>query len=103
MKSFRKFVFDNGLKFDCGDFILAFFHELGHSETIDLLEDDEIRFSQNKKRFLQNNMEDYETYMRLPDEFSATSWAIDYINNNFEKVKIFAKKLEKEFLKIIEE
>lgn len=102
MKAFTQFAINNGLKVDCGDFILALFHELGHSETIDLLDEEETAYCLGKKRILGNNRSDYQEYMRLADEFAATAWAINYINNNAEKVKMLAEKVEKEMKKILD-
>lgn len=83
-----------GLKVDCGIFLLSFFHELGHNETIDEIEDDEYLESQTVKATLSDSDADAERYFNLVDESLATSWAISYINNNIEIVKALALDLQ---------
>jgi len=88
---FLNFAKENGLKVDCGIFILSFFHELGHYETIDELTDAEERCCERVKAKLDSNKNaDCYKYFSLVDEWLATSWAIDYINEHIEQVKELA-------------
>ena len=68
------------------EFLWSFLHEVGHIETIDMLDDDEIYFSDFQKK--DENITD-EIYYELPDEFAATEWAANYMRNNTEKVAKF--------------
>lgn len=86
---FLAYAKELGLKVDCGIFLLSLFHELGHHETMDLLEDED--FYQGDKNSL-----DADSYFRLTEETEATQWAIDFINSNVEKVEKLAKDLQKE-------
>lgn len=92
---FREFAVRLGLAIDCGDFLLAFFHELGHHETMDLLEEEDYIFSQDVKGTLTASDKDCEIYFNLPDEIEATLWAIDYINANEEIIKKLKKSIDK--------
>jgi len=90
----KEFAISRGLKYDCGDFFLPFFHELGHHETMFLLEDEEEDYSNSIKKNLSSTKKDYFIYFNLPDEVMATDWAIDYINNNKDKLQILANELQ---------
>ena len=92
---FREFAVRLGLEIECGDFLLAFFHELGHHETMDLIEEEDYFFSQDVKGTLTASDNDCEIYFNLPDEIEATLWAIDYINANEEIIKKLKKSIDK--------
>lgn len=93
---FMNFAKENGLKTDCGIFLLSFFHELGHNETIDYIDTKtEKACAKIKKSLRANNEEDCKKYFNVEDEKIATMWAIDYINNNTEKIEKLAKNLQK--------
>ena len=93
---FREFAVRLGLAIECGDFLLAFFHELGHHETMDLLEEEDYIFSQDVKGTLTASDKDCEIYFNLPDEIEATLWAINYINANEEIIKKLKKSVDKQ-------
>lgn len=96
-RMFLDFAKSNGLSVDCGIFLLSFFHELGHHETMDLLEDEDCEYSKEIKETLNGDSEeDCKIYFALPDEIEATLWAIDFINSNLEMVEKLAKDLQKE-------
>ncbi len=82
-----EFAKEHGLLYDCGSFVLSLFHELGHHETLDLLDEQEEEKSLRIKKKLTSSKEDNFIYFNLPDEFAATEWAIDYINSNKQKIK----------------
>lgn len=76
---------------NCDNFILSFFHELGHFETQHLFTEKEwedydklIDSLGNKKDFTD---EDYLKYYKHPIEMEATMWACDYIVSNSDKVE----------------
>lgn len=98
-KWFFEYATSLGLKYDCGNFILSFFHEIGHSETLHLLEDEEeeeIWKVKNNLTFeeFEKSKEKANIYFDLPDEKLATQWAVDYINENVGKVRELSNKLE---------
>ena len=68
------------------EFLWSFLHEVGHVETINTLDDDELYFSKTQKK---NENITNEVYYELPDEFAATEWAANYMRENTEKVAKF--------------
>ena len=94
-KMFLDFAKRKGLKVDCGIFILSFFHELGHHLTIDDLTEEEEEECEAVKDTLTDNDADCEKYFSLLDEWLATSWAIDYINNNVDEIRELAEKVQR--------
>ena len=100
---FKEFAESIGLKINCGNFLLSFFHELGHHNTLDFLDDDLYEESQLIKSNLNSEIdEDCKKYFELYDEIEATKWAISYINNNEEKIKKFAIDIQENLSKGIE-
>ena len=80
---FLNFARRHGLNEKVSSFVISFFHELGHHETLDLVEECEG----NKNEL------DFEEYFNLEEEFEATMWAIDFCNNNMDIVKEIEKNL----------
>ena len=78
----------------CDNFILSFFHELGHHETKDFFSRAEwleyMDFANSNPNFF-----DYYTH---PIELTATEWACNFIVDNVELVKDFMNG----YIKIIE-
>ena len=76
---------------------LSFLHELGHHNTLDFLDPDEIAASELLKENLY--MQDEETeeafmqYFTCPEEMEATADAVDFCNHNPVIVKMFDKQL----------
>lgn len=97
-KMFYQFGIDEGLALDCGSFVLSFFHELGHIMTDDLLSEKALDRCEKIKAEIET-MTDYRKanlkYFALDDEITATRWAIDYINDNADRVEKFAIEIEK--------
>lgn len=91
---FKEFAKANGLKVDCGIFLLSFFHELGHNETIDYIDQKTEKRCSKIKKGLTTSEKDCIIYFNLEDEKIATDWAINYINNNTEKIKKLAENLQ---------
>lgn len=99
------------IKLDC--FLACFFHELGHCETVDLLTDEEELECFRKRGILNEEAAKTtdevklavicEEYHKLPDEYLATEWAINYIRNNVDKVAKFWADLQKAILTVYKE
>lgn len=72
------------LAVDVHPFFIALLHEIGHHITRDQVSNNTIlrtlvqAISDNDKRRI--------AYYHMPDEWAATEWAIDYINNNSDTV-----------------
>lgn len=81
----------------CDIFLWSFLHELGHHETIDDLEDDEITYCFNEKRRIEQEQENCENvkqkidiarqYYILPDELAATQWAVNYMRTHIAEMR----------------
>lgn len=82
-EAFLNFARKNGLNETVSSFVISFFHELGHNETIDFVEE----YDGDK------NALSAEEYFNLEEEFEATAWAIDFCNENLELVKEIEKNL----------
>ena len=93
---------------DCDNFILSFFHELGHFNTYYMFEDDEI----NSYEFLCDSFdvtdendftdEDYDTYYHCDVELEATQWGCDYIVEHEAEVREWWKTLKQLILDFYE-
>ena len=79
------------------EFLWSFLHEVGHIETIDDLDDDELYFSETQKK---NENITNEVYYELPDEFAATEWAANYMRAHADKVAAFWKEAQQAILDI---
>lgn len=82
-EAFLNFARKNGLNETVSSFVISFLHELGHNETIDFVEE----YDGDK------NALSAEEYFSLEEEFEATTWAIDFCNENLELVKEIEKNL----------
>ena len=82
-EAFLNFARKNGLNETVSSFVISFFHELGHNETIDFVEE----YDGDK------NALSAEEYFSLEEEFEATAWAIDFCNEHLELVKEIEKNL----------
>ena len=80
-KSFRDFIESLNPKFYYNDFIVGFFHEIGHHETLHTI-DEEVRDEYDCMRWSMSTME----YFTHPVELEATLWAIEYIENHIDEV-----------------
>jgi hypothetical protein len=77
----NEFVASLGCRYEMSHFWTSFFHELGHSETMHLLTKEELDYSASRA-VVANNAE----YFELPREIIATKWAVNFINNEIDKV-----------------
>ena len=111
MKNFNKLAPD----IDCDVFLASFLHELGHHKTLDLVEEDEEKYSNDCKREIEikaeylNSESDAEEleklhtlYFNLPNEIIATNWAIEYIRENIEKIKELWGKVQDAVMEVYE-
>lgn len=76
-ETFLALARENGLNEEVSNFVISFFHELGHNETIDFVEEYE-----GDKEALS-----IEEYFYLEEEFEATMWAIDFCNNHLDIIE----------------
>lgn len=81
--AFYNFCISQGLKTDCGLFIMSFFHELGHYVT----QNEDFPILKSKKTLYG--------YFSAPIEISATKWAIHFIDTHADEIMKLKKKLEK--------
>ena len=94
---FMKYCKTLGLEVEVSVETLSFLHELGHHNTLDFLDPDEIAESE----FIKENlyMQDEETeeafmqYFTCPEEMEATADAVEFCNHNPVIVKMFDKQL----------
>ena len=74
---------------ECDNFILSFFHELGHYETKDLFDDEWDEYDRSCEQLESKEEytdEDYLNYYKYPLEIEATQWGCDYIVEHRRKV-----------------
>lgn len=76
-ETFLALARENGLNENVSAFTISFFHEIGHNETIDFVEEYEG----------DKNALTMEEYFYLEEEYEATMWAIDFCNNNMDIVE----------------
>jgi hypothetical protein len=106
---FRGLYNELGIMYNVDLFILSFFHELGHGETINDISETLYLYSQKRKAIIENHTEEEATdelireYQTLPDEIAATAWACDFINNNARAVKEFWETFQKELMDFYKE
>lgn len=82
-ETFLALAKENGLNEEVSSFVISFFHELGHNETVDFCEE----YEGNKDALTM------EEYFYVEEEYEATMWAIDFCNNNMDIVKKIEKNL----------
>lgn len=97
-KLFQNYAIELGLNYNCDTFLLALLHEVGHHETLWLMDPDdrdrdELFIAELE---LTGSMTD-ETilkYYRCERERLATQWAVDFINKNPNVVREFWNELQ---------
>jgi hypothetical protein len=79
-------------------FLWSLLHEIGHSETIDDLEDETENLCREIKVHLYDNnlpIENiHEIYFNCPDEVAATDWAGEYLMSHSKEITVFWNKLQ---------
>ena len=81
----------------CDNFIISFFHELGHSQLNDFITDEEWDIYYTLIEKLKVNKleeEDYLAYYLNPVELEATKWGCMFINMNIDLIQDFWLKLQ---------
>ena len=102
-KWFMQNAYAMGLEYDCGDFLLSFFHEVGHCETEPFLtRGQKISRTKRKKNLNGLYKKDNFIYFGLVDEKLATEWAINYINSHKEEMKTLSTLIQKEIQKVLD-
>lgn len=75
-------------------FLWSLLHEIGHHETLCQFSDKDfeeyLTFSTDAFEGKHTNYE----YCTCPIEWTATEWAVEYANNNFEEISIFWNELQ---------
>lgn len=96
--TFNEYCKRCGLLDDFDPFILSFFHELGHYETFDIVEDDEYENDYFCKVALDmketRSREDYFAYYDLNMEWIATAWAVKYIQLHIDDVRTLEREVD---------
>ena len=97
-KYFQDFIHSIWKDVAIDTFLISLLHEVGHAETWDDLEDEDIAYSDDMKVFIQEELaagvtearrkELYFEYFNLPDEIAATTWAIEYIKENAAEIAL---------------
>ena len=87
---FEEYLCEHGCKYvDIPKPILAFLHEVGHSETIDNFSNEEIAWCHILKKTTTDKDTYKETayrYWSIPDEAFANEWVVNFINTHIEAI-----------------
>ena len=98
---FQNFVETNFPLVNAPIFLWSLFHEIGHAETDDDIDDDLYDFCDNAKIGINpDNDEEVMAYFSLPDEYAATEWAYYYFLNHKEEVTELWDRLRPEIEKL---
>lgn len=96
-KVFMNYCKELRLNVDVSIETISFLHELGHHNTMDFLDDEELEESELVKMMLYLNAEEsdesYMKYFTCPIEQAATIDAVDFCNHNPVIVKMFDEQL----------
>ena len=94
IETYIKFCKRRGLKYDIDPYILCLLHEIGHDQTIFFLTSFKYNWDFLIAFLVERPSINYfmywlrcQIYYRLPCEWAATEWAIDFINNNIKEVR----------------
>ena len=98
---------------DVDNFVLSFFHELGHFNTLHIFNDNEWDQYDHLKDVLEEKLKDncdekkekklYKEYYTNPIELEATQWGCDYIVSHSDEVKKFFEDFQVLYMKFLEE
>lgn len=86
---------------DISEFTWSLLHEVGHCETWGVMTKRTTNHCRNVKRKIMQGKQPSVNYYYLTDERIATDWAIKFVENNYEKVKKFDKRILKYLKKFI--
>lgn len=81
--------------FDCDNFILSFFHEVGHAETWEWFTDEEWDKYFDFKQALDNSTYDLRRYFHLEPEYEASEWGCNYIVSHQNEIEEFWRVCQK--------
>ena len=91
---------------DCDNFIVSFFHELGHFNTYHLFDDKEIDLYDSICESIYREEaltdEEYDTYYHCDVELEATQWGCDYIVEHSDEIEEWWKTLKQLILDFYE-
>lgn len=86
---------------DISEFTWSLLHEVGHCETWGVMTKRTTNHCRNVKRKIMQGKQPSVNYYYLTDERIATDWAIKFVENNYEMVKKFDKRILKYLKKFI--
>lgn len=93
---FLKFCQDElGFPYDCDNFIISFFHELGHHITYFDYSDKEWKEYYKRKKKLEDAPNSEYKYFSLPMEMAATRWGCSYIERHADLINDFWEQCQK--------
>lgn len=100
-KKFLEFLqFYFGFPFECDNFLVSFFHELGHNRTWDKWTDEDWCDYFTSKDLLISTNAPVEEYYQLPIEEEASAWCVGYIYWNVQEIKEFWRVCQKLIMNI---
>ena len=85
-------------KIDYDPYVMSVLHEVGHIMTFteDLNEEREIIYFLLQMKYTDDNFEDFNNeYFKIPMEYEATAWAVDFYRENKELCDKFAAKINR--------
>lgn len=99
---FFKVCEELGIKMRFSNFVVSFFHELGHHETLDFFSDEIIKrdekYADDLAITIAKTLEDennlHWSYYHLETEITATEWGVEFINTHLQTVKKFEEDVE---------
>ena len=102
-KELMRFFYEYGCKHNISFFTMAFLHEVGHALTLssftekeykDLMDTIEMANEAVKLNPKEKEYFNFDWYWHMPHEFAANIWAINFINNHFDKIYALEKIVE---------
>lgn len=100
--AYMEYAFEHGLEYDCGTAILCFLHEVGHGETGDFLDEEEDAACEEQKKEIGTSLARCKEYFDVEDEFLATQWGIDFVNEHPDDIKDLALRYQDELQRFFE-
>ena len=79
--------------YDISEFTWSLLHEVGHCETVHLMNKRTLNHCRNIKRKVVRNSIPSRQYYYLTDERLATNWAIRSVEDNYDFVKYYNEKI----------
>lgn len=85
-------------KIDYDPYVMSILHEVGHimTYTEDLHKEREMIYFLLQMKYTDDNFEDFNNeYFKIPMEYEATAWAVDFYRENKELCDKFATKINR--------